>query len=159
MKCSSTNDKKSDIMVAHDLPQSSVSAKTWEGLNTILRRWMPTTDTIYQGIWTISSLAGNYSLKAIRSEKGYKNPYDLLSSLASAYAIIGRQNDAIEYCNKTIELDPTSVYGWSNKGFALENQGRYDEALKAYDEAIRLIQVCSCMEQQRICSRKPGQVG
>ena len=27
---------------------------------------------------------------------------------------------------------------WNNKGVALHNQGRYDEAIKAYDEAIRL---------------------
>ena len=27
---------------------------------------------------------------------------------------------------------------WSNKGNALGKQGKYDEAIKAYDEAIRL---------------------
>jgi tetratricopeptide (TPR) repeat protein len=27
---------------------------------------------------------------------------------------------------------------WFNKGVALDNQGKYDDAIKAYDEAIRL---------------------
>ena len=27
---------------------------------------------------------------------------------------------------------------WNNKGIALDSQGKYDEAIKAYDEAIRL---------------------
>jgi tetratricopeptide (TPR) repeat protein len=33
-------------------------------------------------------------------------------------------------------LDPK--YAWSNKGAALFSQGKYDEAIKCYDEAIRL---------------------
>jgi tetratricopeptide (TPR) repeat protein len=34
-------------------------------------------------------------------------------------------------------LDPK--YAWSNKGVALFSQGKYDEAIKCYDEAIRLV--------------------
>ena len=33
-------------------------------------------------------------------------------------------------------IDPK--YAWSNKGAALFSQGKYDEAIKCYDEAIRL---------------------
>jgi Flp pilus assembly protein TadD len=33
-------------------------------------------------------------------------------------------------------LDPK--YAWSNKGVALFSQGKYDEAIKCYNEAIRL---------------------
>jgi Flp pilus assembly protein TadD len=33
-------------------------------------------------------------------------------------------------------LDPK--YAWSNKGVAFFSQGKYDEAIKACDEAIRL---------------------
>jgi hypothetical protein len=58
---------------------------------------------IQSGNLDLLALAGNYSLDAIRFEKGYKNPFDLLSSLESAYIMIGRKDDAVEYCNKTIE--------------------------------------------------------
>ena len=33
---------------------------------------------------------------------------------------------------------PTMPTAWNNKGIALYGQGKYDEAIKAYDEAIRL---------------------
>ena len=35
-------------------------------------------------------------------------------------------------------LIPNDAMAWNNKGHALDNQGKYDEAIKAYDEAIRL---------------------
>jgi len=126
------------FMIAPDLPQSSVSAKTWEGL----KYYTEALDAYHQ--YNISgnpndlTLAGKYSLKAISSEKGYEKPFELLSSLETTFTMIGRQNDAIWYCNKTIELDPTSAYGWRNKGQALYDQRKFDEGIKAYDEAIRL---------------------
>jgi Flp pilus assembly protein TadD len=52
--------------------------------------------------------------------------------------MIGRQNDATEYCNKTIKLSPTSAYSWRNKGYVLSYLGKYDEAINAFNEAIRL---------------------
>ncbi len=35
-------------------------------------------------------------------------------------------------------LDPKYAKAWSNKGVVLFNQGKYDEAIMAYDEAIQL---------------------
>ena len=45
-------------------------------------------------------------------------------------------------CQQTAEgwlsdLDPNLVVSWIEKGIALHNQGRYDEAVKALDEAIK----------------------
>jgi tetratricopeptide (TPR) repeat protein len=126
------------FMIAHDLPQSKVSAKTWEGL----KYYTEALDAYHQydlsGSPENLSLAGNYSLRAISSERGYEKPFELLSSLESIYVMIGRQNDASELCNKTIELYPTSAYSWMNRGLALNGQSKYDEALKAINMSIEL---------------------
>ncbi|NYT02918.1 MAG: tetratricopeptide repeat protein, partial [Methanosarcinales archaeon] len=37
-----------------------------------------------------------------------------------------------------IRLDPEHAVAWNNRGLALASQGRYDEAIQAYDEALRL---------------------
>jgi tetratricopeptide (TPR) repeat protein len=126
------------FMIALNLPQSNVSAKTWEGLKYYTEALYAYNQYKLSGKPNYLSQAANYSLMAISSEKGYKNPFNLLFAVESTYAKMRRYGDAIEYCNKSIEIDPTSNLGWQCKGAALDNQGKYDEAIKAYEEAIRL---------------------
>jgi tetratricopeptide (TPR) repeat protein len=40
--------------------------------------------------------------------------------------------------NKAISINPNNEVDWLNKGNALRDQGKYVEAIQAYDEAIRL---------------------
>jgi tetratricopeptide (TPR) repeat protein len=124
------------FMIAHDLPQSNVSAKTWEGLKYYTEALDAYNKYELSGNPEDLSLAGNYSLEAISSEKGYNEPFNLLLSLELAYIMIVRQNNAIEYCNKTIELDPASTRSWTTKGEVLNCLDKYDEAIKACNEAI-----------------------
>lgn len=123
-------------MIAHDLPQSKVSAKTWEGL----KYYTEALDAYHQYKFTGNleelSRAGNFSLDAIRSEKGYRNPFDLLNAVELAYVSIGQKGKAIEYCNETIKLDPNSASGWENKGLVLFQLDNFSQAVKAYDNAI-----------------------
>jgi len=35
-------------------------------------------------------------------------------------------------------LDPKYAKAWSNKGVVLFSQGKYDESIKAFDEALKL---------------------
>jgi tetratricopeptide (TPR) repeat protein len=126
------------FMIAYDLSRSTVSARTWEGL----KNYTDALDTYRQ--YKLSGnpddlyLASNSSLKAISIEKDYKKPFELLSSLEVHMLSIGRQNDAIEYCNRTLELDNASAYGWNNKGTILCALCKYNEAIEAYDKATRL---------------------
>ncbi|MEX2222358.1 MAG: tetratricopeptide repeat protein [Candidatus Rokuibacteriota bacterium] len=39
---------------------------------------------------------------------------------------------------KAVEMKPAYPEAWNGLGYALRNQGRYPESLKAYDEALRL---------------------
>ncbi len=124
--------------IVYDMPQSNVSAKTWEGF----KYYTESLDAYHQYTLTGNSdylyLAGNYSFFALNSEKEYENPFNLLSLLETSMLSIGRQNDAIEYCNKTLELDNTSAYAWNNKAIVLIILDKYEEAIQACDEAIRL---------------------
>ena len=36
----------------------------------------------------------------------------------------------IEYYSNCLKLDPKDAVAWNNKGFALRNLGRYEEAIK-----------------------------
>jgi Flp pilus assembly protein TadD len=40
---------------------------------------------------------------------------------------------------RIVQLAPDSAEAWSNKGVALGNLGRYEEALSCYNEAIQIM--------------------
>ena len=134
--------KNLSFMIALDSSsQSGASASTWESF----KNYTEALDAYNQ--YNLSrnpdylSLAGERSIDAIKSDRVYKSPFDLLLKLESAYVTINRQNDSIEYCKKTIDLDLTSPYiaeVWNNEGIALYRLGNYSGSIEAYDEAIRL---------------------
>ena len=39
---------------------------------------------------------------------------------------------------KAVEIDPTYAAAWNNLGIAYEQQGKFDEARKAYEKALEL---------------------
>jgi tetratricopeptide (TPR) repeat protein len=47
-------------------------------------------------------------------------------------------NVAVEAQRSAVTLRPAFPEAWNELGFALRNQGRYPESLRAYDEALRL---------------------
>jgi tetratricopeptide (TPR) repeat protein len=47
-------------------------------------------------------------------------------------------NAAVEAQRSAVTLRPAFPEAWNELGFALRNQGRYPESLRAYDEALRL---------------------
>jgi tetratricopeptide (TPR) repeat protein len=131
------------FMIAHDLPKSSVSAKTWEGLKYCTEALDYYNQYNQSGNMDFLNLSSNSSLEAIKYEKGYKNIYDLLLLLESTYIKIKRLDIAIEYCNNTVELDNTSAYGWYNKGVVFYNYGqkednKLEEAIKAFNNSTEL---------------------
>ena len=126
------------FMIALDQQQSDLSVKTWEGLKYYTEALDAYHRYLLTGDPNFLYLAGNNSLETIKAEKGYQNVYDLLMSIESIFIMLGKNNDVLEYCNKTIELDPLYLNGWINKGNSLFILGEYDESVEAYDEAIKL---------------------
>ena len=45
---------------------------------------------------------------------------------------------ALDYYDQAIKIDPNYAYAWNNKGIALRNIGKYDEAIECYDTAIKI---------------------
>jgi tetratricopeptide (TPR) repeat protein len=125
-------------MIVYDLQKSKISAKTWEGFEHYTDAWDAYHQYNLSGNPHFLFLACNYSLKAIGSEKEYKKPYDLINLLEITLANSARPGNAIEYCKKTIELNPESSYAWYNNGSVLLIEGNYDNAIRDYDTAINL---------------------
>src|SRR5919198_6314221 len=44
----------------------------------------------------------------------------------------------LKYAENDISLDPNDAYAWYRKGAALNNLGRYKEALGSFDKAIEI---------------------
>ncbi len=46
--------------------------------------------------------------------------------------------EKIECYDRALEVDPKYVYAWYNKGFILDDLGRYEEAIECYDRALEI---------------------
>lgn len=123
------------MITSSNLKQSSTSAKTMGGLENYTEALYSYHQYLLSGDPAFLYIASNNSLDAIKSEKKYRMPYDLLSRLESEFIGFGKQLDAIEYCNKTIDLDPNSTYAWFNKGQVLCALLMYNDSIKAFDNA------------------------
>lgn len=55
------------------------------------------------------------------------------------HKIAGEHEVAIKAYDKAIEINPENADAWYNKGFALYELGKYEEATKAYDTAREII--------------------
>jgi len=51
---------------------------------------------------------------------------------------MGKYNEALQYFNKALELDPNYVKALAGKGYTLDRLKEYDEALKCYDKALKI---------------------
>ena len=49
-----------------------------------------------------------------------------------------RFEEALQFYEEAIKLDPVRPIFWHNKGFVLKNLGKYHEAIECHDKAIKL---------------------
>jgi superkiller protein 3 len=57
--------------------------------------------------------------------------------MGSALAGLGRYNESLEAFNKSMGMDPKSIFqAWSEEGNALRDMGKYEEAVEAYNKSI-----------------------
>ncbi|WP_410766020.1 tetratricopeptide repeat protein [Haloferax sp. DFSO60] len=60
------------------------------------------------------------------------------TNLAYALWESGRTTDALDHAERAVELDPRFGQAWYNRGFFLHERGLNEEAVNAFDNAIRL---------------------
>lgn len=58
------------------------------------------------------------------------------NQLGRYYASTGKTGEAQELYDKAVTIDPYYVEGTTNKGLILEKEGKWDQALKAYQRAL-----------------------
>jgi tetratricopeptide (TPR) repeat protein len=72
---------------------------------------------------------------AVRLRPGYMAARN---SLALAFAALGDNQAAIDELLQAVKTDPSVAGTWANLGLLLKDDGRFDEALNAYDAALAL---------------------
>ncbi|ELZ77064.1 hypothetical protein C455_14792 [Haloferax larsenii JCM 13917] len=60
------------------------------------------------------------------------------TNLAYALWESGRTSDALHHAERAVELDPRFPQAWYNRGFFLHERGLNEDAVNAFDNAIRL---------------------
>jgi tetratricopeptide (TPR) repeat protein len=83
-------------------------------------------------------LASENCIRAVDVEQNYKTALGLSQSLGSAYYNKEMWEKAEEMFSKAIEIDPEDSEARYNKGIALGQQGKNEEAIQAFDKAIDL---------------------
>jgi tetratricopeptide (TPR) repeat protein len=61
-----------------------------------------------------------------------------LINMGSSLHRLGRNEEAIKYLDRAIELNPNDAYAWLNKANALDDLRRHEEAIPCFDRAIEL---------------------
>ena len=51
---------------------------------------------------------------------------------------LSKHQEAIEWYDKALKIDPNNVIALYDKGFALNNLGKYEEAIEWYDKALKI---------------------
>ena len=74
-------------------------------------------------------------MRALRKVFSELKSYQSLFNLGNAFYFKEKYQDAVECYGKAIDIKPDYDEAWSNKGAALGNLNRHDEALEAYEKA------------------------
>ena len=80
------------------------------------------------------------------------------TNLAYALWEFGRTEEALEHAERAIEIDPRFGQAWYNRGFFLNERGLAEDALNAFDNAIRLgYRSADLLEEKAIALEQLGE--
>jgi len=76
--------------------------------------------------------------EAIRIDDDSEHAASAYTNLAYALWEFGETEEALEQAERAVEVDPRFPQAWYNRGFFLAERGLYEDAVNAFDNAIRL---------------------
>ncbi|SFL28843.1 Tetratricopeptide repeat-containing protein [Halogranum rubrum] len=76
--------------------------------------------------------------EALRIDDDSEHAASAHTNLAYALWEWGHTEDALEHAERAVEADPRFPQAWFNRGFFLAERGLHEEAVNAYDNALRL---------------------
>lgn len=68
--------------------------------------------------------------------------------LATSLAETKKFEEMLDLCDKILAEDETNLKAWHLKGNALDNLGRYEEAVKCYDKALSINEILSNLDSE-----------
>ena len=71
-------------------------------------------------------------------EQEQENITDALVKKGNTLSDLGRNDEAIQYYNKALQIDPNQTLALNSKGEALYMLDKYDEAIQHYDKALQI---------------------
>jgi tetratricopeptide (TPR) repeat protein len=96
--------------------------------------------------------------EAIKMDDDSEHAATAETNLAYALWEFGRTEEALEHAERAVEIDPRFGQAWYNRGFFLNERGLAEDALNAFDNAIRLgYRSADLLEEKAIALEKMGE--
>ncbi len=77
-----------------------------------------------------------YRAYKVALEQGHSKQVDLLCNIAATLVNLGSYQEALDYFDRALQLNPDDHLLLNNVAICLEQQGRYDLALKCYEKSL-----------------------
>ena len=96
--------------------------------------------------------------EALRIDDDSEHAATAETNLAYALWEFGRTEEALEHAERAVELDPRFGQAWYNRGFFLNERGLAEDAVAAFDNAIRLgYRSADLLEEKAIALEQLGE--
>jgi tetratricopeptide (TPR) repeat protein len=96
--------------------------------------------------------------EAIRIDDDSEHAATAETNLAYALWEFGRTEEALEHAERAVKIDPRFGQAWYNRGFFLNERGLAEDAVAAFDNAIRLgYRSADLLEEKAIALEQMGE--
>ena len=100
---------------------------------------------------------GSYQ-EALRIDDDSEHAASAETNLAYALWEFGHTEEALEHAERAVEIDPRFPQAWYNRGFFLSERGLFEDAVTAFDNAIRLgMRSAEVLEEKALALEELGE--
>ena len=131
----SFNMKKDSLLKKNDLFNLQLNLYKYHIIISIML--LSSSFFVFDSIFAQSSL-NSLSSSSSSSAMINSTQVETLYNTANNFYDNQKYDEALQYYDKVLAIDPSSVNALNSKGLALEHLQRYDEALQFYDKALSL---------------------